>query len=281
MLDSDAMSDAEDRYLTLVKKALIFGLWKDEPGLPLAAQNDSRPFFKRRAVDAISKALDRVGLELAFRPSRADADRHVGRFWPRYAHTMIGETRLDKLQWCIERALEDGVPGDLLEAGVWRGGACILMAAVLAAHGVTDRRVFVADSFQGLPPPDAKAYPQDAGDRHYERAYLRVSREEVEDNFRRYGLLSDRIVFLEGWFSETLPAAPVDQLAVLRVDGDMYASTTEVLVSMYPKLAPGGFCVIDDYALPACRQATEDFRSANRISSALVQIDWTGVFWRK
>jgi O-methyltransferase len=274
------MSSLEDRYLALIKKALIFGLW-DEPGLPITAQNDSRPFFKRRAVDVVSKAFDRVGLELAFRAGRPDSDRRIGRFWPRYAHTMIGETRLDQLQWCIERALGDGVPGDLLEAGVWRGGACILMAAVLAAHGVTDRRVFVADSFRGLPPPDLETYPQDVGDRHHEREYLSVSREEVEENFRRYGLLSDQIVFLEGWFSETLPAAPVDQLAVLRVDGDMYSSTTDVLVSMYPKLAPGGFCVIDDYALPGCRQATDDFRNVNRISSELIKIDWTGVFWRK
>jgi len=189
--------------------------------------------------------------------------------------------RLDNIQWCVERVLEDGVPGDLLEAGVWRGGACILMAAVLAAHGVSNRRVFVADSFQGLPPPDAAKYPQDAGDRHHEHDYLRVSREEVEENIRRYGLLSDQVVFLQGWFSEMLPAAPIDRLAVLRVDGDMYGSTTDVLVSMYPKLAPGGFCVIDDYALPDCRQATDDFRRVNGISSELIRIDWTGVFWRK
>jgi hypothetical protein len=200
------MSSLEHRYLAIIKKALIFGLW-DEPGLPITAQNDSRPFFKRRAVDVVSKAFDRVGLELAFRAGRADSDRRIGRFWPRY--------------------------------------------------------------------------PQDVGDRHHEREYLSVSREEVEENFRRYGLLSDQIVFLEGWFSETLPAAPVDQLAVLRVDGDMYSSTTDVLVSMYPKLAPGGFCVIDDYALPGCRQATDDFRNVNRISSELIKIDWTGVFWRK
>lgn len=270
----------EELYLALVKKALTFGLWKDEPGLPIAALNDSRPFLKRRAVDLVSNVLDRAGLELATRSRRTETDRQEGTFWPRYAHTMIGEKRLDNIQRCVERVLEDKVPGDLLEAGVWRGGACIFMAAVLAAHGVTDRRVFVADSFQGLPPPDAKKYPQDAGDPHHEREYLRVSRSEVEENFRRYGLLSDQVVFLQGWFSETMPAAPIDRLAVLRVDGDMYGSTMDVLVNMYPKLAPGGFCVIDDYALPGCRRATDDFRRVNGISVGLTQIDRTGVFWR-
>jgi O-methyltransferase len=271
----------EQLYLTLIKKALVFGLWKDEPGLPIAALNDRRPFLKRRAVDLLSNVLDRVGLELITRSNRTDEERRVGTSWPRCAHTMIGEMRLDNLQRCVERVLDDSVPGDLMEAGVWRGGACILMAAVLAARGVTDRRVFVADSFQGLPPPDAKKYPQDAGDRHHERQYLRVTRSEVEENFRRYGLLSDQIVFLQGWFSETLPPAPIDRLAVLRVDGDMYGSTMDVLVNMYPKLAPGGFCVIDDYALPACRRATDDFRRMNEIASGLTEIDWTGVFWRK
>lgn len=273
--------DAQERYLALVKKTLIFGLWKDEPGLPIIALNDGRPYLRRRGVNLISMTLHRFGFELTRRSRRSDADRREGTFWPRYAHTMIGERRLDQLQLCIERVLGDRVAGDLLEAGVWRGGACIFMAAILAAHGVTDRRVFVADSFQGLPPPNAKKYPQDVGDRHYEREYLRVSRNEVEENFRRYGLLSDQIVFLPGWFNETMPAAPVKQLAVLRIDGDMYGSTMDVLVNMYAKLAPGGFCIIDDYALPGCRRATDEFRHANEISTALTKIDWTGIFWRK
>lgn len=281
MLDSLAMPRPDEQYLALIKKALLFGLWSEEPGLPVTAMNDQRPPLKRWAVSAASAIFARAGLELATRSRVTDADRQVGRFWPRYAHTMIGAARLNSLQSCIERALDDGVQGDLLEAGVWRGGACILMAAVLAARGITDRRVFVADSFRGLPPPDARAYPQDAGDRHHERAYLRVSRAEVEETFRRYGLLSDQIVFLEGWFSETLPSAPINQLAVLRADGDMYGSTMDVLGTLYQKLAPGGFCVIDDYALPGCRQATDDFRAANHITPELVTIDWTGVFWRK
>jgi hypothetical protein len=274
-------SRPDQLYLALIKKALTFGLWKDEPGLPILALNDSRPFLKRQAVAVVSNVLGHAGLELALRSRRTEWDREEGTFWPRYAHTMIGEKRLDNIQRCVEQVLEEHVPGDLLEAGVWRGGACIFMAAVLAAHGVTNRRVFVADSFQGLPPPDAKKYPQDADDSHHKREYLRVSRSEVEENFRRYGLLSDQVVFLQGWFSETMPAAPIDRLAVLRVDGDMYGSTMDVLLNMYPKLAPGGFCVIDDYALPGCRRATDDFRRDNTILAGLTQIDRTGVFWRK
>jgi len=152
---------------------------------------------------------------------------------------------------------------------------------VLAAHGVTDRRVFVADSFAGLPPPDADRYPHDRGDKHYKQTFLAVSRREVEENFRAFGLLDDQVVFLEGWFKDTLPSAPIERLAVMRLDGDMYGSTIEALEALYPKLSDGGFCVVDDYALPGCRRAVDDFRAANRIESPIVEIDWSGVYWRK
>src|SRR2546423_11221668 len=98
------------------------------------------------------------------KPTRVTAaEREEGRNWPSYADTMIGLKRLDNLQSCIESVLADGVPGDLIETGVWRGGACIFMRGVLRAPGVGDRRVYVAGSFQGLPPPDAAKHPEDSG----------------------------------------------------------------------------------------------------------------------
>ena len=81
------------------------------------------------------------------------------------------------------------------------------MRGILNAYGETGRRVFAADSFKGLPPPDAE-FPADAGDTLHTRNQLAVSRAEVEENFRRYGLLDDKVVFLEGWFKDTLPNAP-------------------------------------------------------------------------
>ena len=209
------------------------------------------------------------------------AQREQGAVMPMHAHTMIGLARLDNLQFCIEDALRNGVPGDLIETGVWRGGACIMMRAVLAAHGVTDRRVFVADSFAGLPPPDVSAYPKDEGDRHHEQLFLDVSRQQVEENFRLYGLLDSQVVFLEGWFKDTLPKAPTDAFCVMRLDGDMYQSTMEALANLYPRLSPGGYCIIDDYDIPRCREAVEDYRSDQRIASPIQAIDQSGVFWQK
>jgi O-methyltransferase len=174
------------------------------------------------------------------------------------------------------------VPGDVIETGVWRGGAMIFARAVLEAFGDRRRSVWCADSFAGLPPPDARSYPVDAGDVHHTYRQLAVTLDEVRANFARYGLLDERVHFLEGWFRDTLPSAPIEQLAVLRLDGDMYESTIVALDALYSKLSAGGYAIVDDYgAAPACRQATEDFRREHGIDDPLREIDWTGVYWQR
>jgi len=206
--------------------------------------------------------------------------RSTGFDWPETAETMIGTARMRNLRMLAERALTEGVEGDFLEAGVWRGGACIYLAAILAAYNDQARRVFVADSFAGLPPPNVEAYPADSGDLHHEQAELRVSVDQVRDNFRRYGLLSEQIVFLEGWFKDTLPKAPIEKLAILRLDGDMYESTIQTLDALYNKVSPGGFVIIDDYILKPCAQAVDEFRSAHGIIAPLQQVDSAAVWWQ-
>jgi O-methyltransferase len=206
--------------------------------------------------------------------------RAEGRDWPADAETMIGRRRLDNLEACIVDAVDRGVPGDLLEAGVWRGGACIFMRAALEACGDTERTVWVADSFQGLPRPDPERFPAD----HVYQSLdldIAVPLAAVKANFERYGLLDDRVRFLVGWFSDTLATAPVERLAVLRLDGDMYQSTTEVLEALYPKLSVGGYLIVDDYALPSCKAAVDDYRAKHEIVDPIEPIDWTGVYWRK
>jgi O-methyltransferase len=196
---------------------------------------------------------------------------------------MVGLMRLDNIEECVTDVLERDIPGDLVDAGVWRGGTSIMMRAILALSADVSRRVWAADSFRGLPAPDPVRYPADAGDRHWELTpYLSVPLEEVQENFRRYNLLDDRVQFLVGWFKDTLPSAPISSIAVLRVDGDMYESTLDVLSNLYHKVSPGGYVIIDDYGgIPSCRNAVHDFRHANNLFQEIKRIDWTGVFWRK
>jgi len=198
-----------------------------------------------------------------------------------FPHSMIGRKRMDNIQYCIECILADDVPGDLIETGVWRGGATIFMRGMLAAHGVNDRTVWVADSFEGVPAP---SYPQDEGLRLDKSVLpvLAVSLEKVQRLFERYGLLDDQVRFLKGWFKDTLPNAPIERLSLLRLDGDLYESTMDALNALYDKVAVGGFIIVDDYnAVASCRQAVEEFRQQRQIEDEVTPIDAVSVFWRK
>jgi hypothetical protein len=208
--------------------------------------------------------------------------RAEGRDWPQVARTMVGLRRLDNVQACVEAVLRDGVPGDLIETGVWCGGVCIFMRGILAAHGCTDRTVWIADSFQGIPETTAAshAFDQRVG-LHRANGVLAVSLAAVQDNFAHYGLLDEQVRFLPGWFKDSLPAAPVERLAVLRLDGDLYESTMVALDHLYPKLSPGGFVIVDDYCLPGCREAVHEFRARHGIDDRIEPIDDAGVYWRR
>lgn len=271
----------EDLYLELIKKTLAFTLWP-EPPVPIDTFNYTRPLLKRLVASSISRILKFGGFQLAKLTAVTTDQREEGRIWPLYADTMIGLKRLDNLQFCVETVIREGIEGDLIETGVWRGGACILMRAVLAAYGIEDRKVYVADSFEGLPKPDSEKYPADKGDRHHIHKFLAVSQHEVEVNFSKYGLLDDQVVFLKGWFKDTLPNAPIEKLAILRLDGDMYGSIMDALTNLYPKLSNGGFCIIDDYPyLTGCKKAVDDFRAENGIVAEMKVVEWTGRYWRK
>jgi O-methyltransferase len=271
----------EELYLDLLKKTLSFTLWP-EPPIPIESFTYAKYFPIRLAASFISRILKLMHLQLVVPKAPTAEQREEGMIWPAYADTMIGLKRLDNIQFCAETAIRENIKGDFIETGVWRGGAVIFMRAVLAAYGIKDRKVYVADSFEGLPKPDPQKFPADKGDEHHIYKFLLgVSQDEVENNFRKYGLLDDQVVFLMGWFKDTLPNAPMEKIAVLRLDGDMYGSTMDALVNLYPKLSKGGFCVIDDYALPGCKKAVDDFRTEKGIYSEIKMVDWTGGYWRK
>jgi hypothetical protein len=207
--------------------------------------------------------------------------RRDGKDWPELGFTMIGAARLDNIQRCIESILQEGIAGDFLEAGVWKGGAAMFMKAMLLEAGINDRTVWLADSFQGLPPPNAD-YPADAEDVHYQHEALAISLQDVQENFRKLDLLDENVRFVQGWFHETLPHCPVRQLALLRLDGDMYESTIVTLEALYDCVSPDGYVIVDDYGyLESCRQAVHDFLQARSLQPRIEKIDWTGVFWRK
>jgi O-methyltransferase len=212
----------------------------------------------------------------------AELERRIaGREWPLQGLSMSGYPRLADLQECIETVIADGIPGDLIEAGVWRGGASILARATLDSLGATNRTVWLADSFEGLPPPDAEGFPEDRGMDLHTIDFLAVSQADVRANFARLGL-DHGVRFVEGFFNETLPALRGRRWALIRLDADMYESTWQTLEALYPGLAQGGYVIFDDYGdIEEGRRAMDDFRRRRGIETPLEWVDHTCVRWRR
>ena len=278
---NDPMAALRTRYLELLRRALVNLLYPEHElrieRLEAGDVPDDRGARDRVLRDIrYGDADDFAGLIAA----KENGSVWRGKPW-RFSHTMVGMRRLEHLQWCAERVFEDGVPGDFLEAGVCQGGASILLRALQVAYAQSHRRTWLADSFEGLPVPAHEA------DTNYDfsetkQPWLAFSRAAVEDNFRTYDLLSDQVVFLPGWFRDTLADAPVPALAILRLDADLYDSTREALVALYDRVSPGGFIVIDDYyAFAPCRQAVQEFRGERGITERIRGIDRMAVYWRK
>jgi len=276
---SAGQETAQRLYLDLLKGVLTRTI-VHEKYMSMDTWGPTSTMYKR-LFPIIKRAVGVKGLEIV-RPFKLDlAKREEGLDWPPEAETMVGMKRLNNVQECVTDVLRSGVPGDILETGVWRGGCCIFMKAILAAYGDTTRNVWLADSFEGLPKPDAEQYPEDRDDELWMRSVLAVPMETVQENFRRYGLLDERVKFLKGWFKDTLPTAPIRQLSILRLDGDMYESTIQVLDAVYSKVSLGGYVIIDDYHLKGCKAAVDDFRRNHHISDPLTSVDWAGVYWRR
>lgn len=242
-------------YLNLMKKILVNSIYEDNRLVP----NLESGILQTTATTSNSNL------------------RATGDEWPSKAHTMIGMKRLDNLQYCMEEVDKDIIPGNFIETGVFRGGACIFMAAYLKESDF-NRKVYVCDSFFGFP-QDRK---EDQGDVCLKlNNYFAVSEEDVKENFKKYDLLGDNVVFVKGYFSETLPTIQ-ETFSIIRLDGDMYSSTMDALVNLYPRLSVGGFCIIDDYhSHIRCQQAVNEYREAHGIQEPIHQIDNQGAFWRR
>jgi Macrocin-O-methyltransferase (TylF) len=251
-------SIALDLYLDLLKRSLTGTLYDAEPDV----NNESEMTFWRDFIEHYIKGP---------------------------AVSMLPVARFDNLQACIGDVVAADVPGDFIETGVWRGGATIFMRAMLKALGITDRTIWVADSFEGLPEPDADKFPLEAEfhqgsamNKVYNR--LAVGLDEVRANFRAYRMLDDKVKFLKGWFKDTLPGAPIETLAILRLDGDYYESTMDALTNLYDKLAVGGYAIIDDYGEDSwtyCRKAVDDYRAERGIAEPMIQVDKGCFYWRR
>jgi hypothetical protein len=251
------MNAMAELYLDLLKRSLTNTIFSEEPDV----DDDEFRFTMRRVEHYVNSD----------------------------AVSMLPLARFDNIQSCMCNVLLDGIPGDFIETGVWRGGAAIFMRGVLKALQVSDRLVWAADSFEGLPKPDPVRFPIEAKAQSgpvIQEAYhnLVATLEEVKRNFAAYKLLDEQVKFLKGWFKETLPTAPIESLAVIRLDGDFYESTRDSLTSLYDRLSVGGYVIVDDYAEDSwtyCRKAVDEFRMERCITEPLVKVDSGCFYWQR
>jgi hypothetical protein len=269
----------DQRYLDIVERALINDL-HPEMGSRIVAL--VKALLEARWQEPTLKAIE---TELArFFGVRGAADRFQDSEW--YAniagdpYTMVSPQRLQNARVAAQTVLAENLPGDFVETGVWRGGVCIMLKAVLTAAGAR-RRIFVCDSFEGLPEIHEGA---DAPLKLHENPLLAVGVEQVRENFARFDLLDEDVTFVKGWFKDTMPdlRGQVDQIAILRMDGDYYTSTREVIDELYDKVTAGGFIIVDDYGTyQQCRDAIHDFWTERGLRPELIQVDGHAHYWRK
>ncbi len=220
-------------------------LHADRPGDPAAPTDEELTARARRTVDRLLadapadiRALPLFQLVAAAGPAAVVAGWK--RMMPR-GLTMCGPQTVTHLLGLLETLERDRIPGDLLEAGVWRGGIPLVMRAFLDEVGNTDRAVWLADTFAGLP-----GDPEHAADRLAHALLLDIGslaagRADVEAAFAAFGLLDERVRFLEGRFDATLADAPITSLALLRIDADYFEGTRDALDALYPRVSLGGF----------------------------------------
>jgi len=281
-----------DQYLELVKRALLNELHIELEAILhyfLLCRRDGADIepmvmrdIARTRPELLAGIRDARTKGTAVRwPGAPGESAYEPRNLAEHTHSLIGRERLDRLHRYLDVILRDEIPGDLIEVGAWRGGTAVFMRAHLRAHAIGDRTVWVADSFEGPPPPGC-AEDADHDMSAAREPILAIDQARVTALFERYGLLDDHVRLLPGWFRDTLAGAPIERLALLRLDGRLYESTMDALIALYDRVSPGGLVFVDDYGmLPPCRRAINEFRAERGITAPLEPIGQGGVAWHK
>jgi O-methyltransferase len=235
------------------------------------------------------RALERRGWEVRRRNGTGESDMEP-EFWELHArcsaYTMTSVERMYALYEAVRHVTRSGIPGDFVECGVWRGGSSMLAALALNRAGDTGRRLYLYDTFAGMPEPgelDVNVLGESARptwqseQRDDVNEWCYSSLDEVRGNLLSTGFPAERVNLVEGRVEETIPATMPERIAVLRLDTDWYESTLHELEHLYPRLSPGGVLIVDDYGYWAgARAAVDRYFDSLAEPPLLNRIDYTG-----
>lgn len=201
------------------------------------------------------------------------------------ANTMTTIENLYHVYRSTRYIIEKKIPGDFAECGVWKGGNLMMVALTLKMLGVSDRKIYLYDTFEGMSKPtekdidlkneDAKeVWSESQKADHNDWCYSAI--DEVKENLYSTGYPRENLIFVKGMVEDTLPGTLPEQIALLRLDTDWYESTYHELIHLYPKLIKGGFLVIDDYGhWQGAREAVDKYFADNNINTFLYRIDYS------
>jgi O-methyltransferase len=292
-LKAENLNTLEDHYLSLIEKCRSGSIYFDDEvssnysflvqqSCPQNLSAINHESLKHETIDSLRERYLNLVIQCINGTIYSDnqADPKINQIIrEKCRYTLLSLEPLHTLKRCMEAVEREQIPGDFVEAGIWKGGAVILMRAFLNAYQNTTRFVWGADSFAGFPASnhsDAKVlnnqiYP-----------WVVVEKEEVEKNFSRFELLDEQVRLVKGFFKDSLPKMPIQEIAVLRVDGDMYDSTMDILENLYPKLSIGGYVIIDDFgAFHGCDEAVTEYRKKNNITEPFYKQGFYGIYWKK
>lgn len=246
----------------------------------------------RNTVDkVVRKVLARAGYDVQ-RRGRVELPPDLGtEFGALYdqcrAFTRTSVERMFAMYQATRYVSRSSIPGAIVECGVWRGGSCMMSALALQALNDTSRELWLYDTYEGMSAPSehdtdwrgvrATELLERGVTNKETSVWCLATLEDVQTNLARTGYPRDRVHFVKGMVEDTIPTQAPAQIAILRLDTDFYESTAHELRHLYPRIAPGGVLIIDDYGHWAgARKATDEFFEELGNPVMLNRIDYTG-----
>lgn len=201
-------------------------------------------------------------------------------------YTMTSPERMYSLYKSTEYVINNNIPGDIVECGVWRGGSSMVCALTMIKMQSTDKKIYMYDTYSGMSEPTEKDVDFEGNpsinkwkkmerDEHNKWDY--ASLKEVKNNMRKTNYPDEKIIYIKGKVENTIPEKIPEKISILRLDTDWYESTYHELIHLFPRLSKNGVLIIDDYGhWQGSKEAVDNYIEENKVKILLNRVDYTG-----